>query len=89
MATSKSTTHPSAAQGRATTTTPPRLTKFRLPRARILRFTPTGKATSISEQMIAEDQLIQAHFPSCPEFSNEPVRLIILAWLRKKRGSVA
>jgi hypothetical protein len=38
---------------RARTTTPPRrLTKFRLPRARILRFTSTGKAISISEQMM-------------------------------------
>jgi hypothetical protein len=61
-------------------------TKLRLPQGKVLRFTPTGKAISISAQMMADEQLLQAYFPSCPEFSSEPVRSVALAWLRNNEA---
>jgi hypothetical protein len=37
--------------------------KFGLPQGKVLQFTPTGKSVPVPAQEIADDQLLQAHYP--------------------------
>ena len=49
-------------------------TKLRLPQGKVLRFTPTGRAVPVSEQNLADQKLLQAHFPSVSCVFEEPER---------------
>jgi hypothetical protein len=57
------------------------VTKFRLPSAKILRFTPTGKAVPVSEQRLADSMFLATYFPGVKFTESE--RHLLLPVLRK------
>ena len=57
-----------------------KLTKLRLPKGKVLLFTPTGKARPMSNQEIADELLLRANFP--PQHFEGMYRDVMLASLR-------